>query len=300
VASGENTRYLLVVVTSVSRDGKVKEFQKLGEATVEKRDLSGLSIVDKGRIADMKALESSYLARGDWWNREFETLDDVKGFVGQFLSYPAKEVDPKSETKAELLGVLRDGDSTERDVYDYLIDYLYEERCFLGKDQRPCMFESYGTVIDFLRVMPALSGFPKVEIGRMVVSLRECRFTPLSGVLATFIEKRATALVESMTKDQPHLSDGRNSLPVYRPELRPVSFATMPAGVKWEFIEAPWDLAHVRADLPRSSNRHGLISTDRPLTDEEREQFGLVYQGVVAAGIEAGDDEQEEQHGAGR
>lgn len=57
--------------------------------------------------------------------------------------------------------------------------------------------------------------------------------------------------------------------------LRPASFATLPAGLRWEYVEAPWDLAHVRSDLPRSDNRHGVIATDRSLTIEERERFSL-------------------------
>lgn len=61
----------------------------------------------------------------------------------------------------------------------------------------------------------------------------------------------------------------------YRPMLRPASFATLPAGIKWEYVEAQWDLAHIRSDIPRSDNRLGVIATDRPLTIEEREQFSL-------------------------
>ncbi len=61
----------------------------------------------------------------------------------------------------------------------------------------------------------------------------------------------------------------------YLPRLRPASFATLPAGIKWEYVAAPWDLAHVRTDIPRAANRHGIIRTDRPLTAEERERFDL-------------------------
>lgn len=61
----------------------------------------------------------------------------------------------------------------------------------------------------------------------------------------------------------------------YLPMLRPASFATMPAGVGWEYVESPWDLAHVRTDIPRSDNRHGTIATNRALTADERERFSL-------------------------
>jgi hypothetical protein len=62
----------------------------------------------------------------------------------------------------------------------------------------------------------------------------------------------------------------------YRTTLRPASVTTLPPGVKWEFLEAPWDLAHIRTDLPRSAHRYGVFLTDRRLTDEEREHFDLV------------------------
>ena len=61
----------------------------------------------------------------------------------------------------------------------------------------------------------------------------------------------------------------------YRPMMRPASMVTLPAGVKWEFVEAPWDIAHMRMDLPRSSHRFGMISTDRRLTEDEIEHFDL-------------------------
>jgi hypothetical protein len=61
----------------------------------------------------------------------------------------------------------------------------------------------------------------------------------------------------------------------YRPTIRPASMVALPPGVRWEFVEAPWDIAHVRTDLPRCETRYGLISTDRPLTAEECEHFEL-------------------------
>jgi hypothetical protein len=57
--------------------------------------------------------------------------------------------------------------------------------------------------------------------------------------------------------------------------IRPASMVSLPVGIKWEFVEAPHDIAHLRADLPVSANRHGVIATDRPLTMEEREHFSL-------------------------
>jgi hypothetical protein len=61
----------------------------------------------------------------------------------------------------------------------------------------------------------------------------------------------------------------------YRPMIRPASMVTLPAGIRWEFVEAPYDLAHMRPDLPVSANRYGVIATDRSLTMDEREAFSL-------------------------
>lgn len=49
----------------------------------------------------------------------------------------------------------------------------------------------------------------------------------------------------------------------YRPMIRPASMVTLPVGVKWEFVEAPHEIAHMRTDLPMSDNRFGVIATDR-------------------------------------
>lgn len=60
----------------------------------------------------------------------------------------------------------------------------------------------------------------------------------------------------------------------YRPLLRPASFATLPRGLAWSFVEAPWSLAD-RLALPRCDTPHGLIATDRPLTVAECACFDL-------------------------
>lgn len=65
----------------------------------------------------------------------------------------------------------------------------------------------------------------------------------------------------------------------YAPRLRPAAPWTLPAGVQWEYIEAPWDLAHQMGTIPRSSHRHGLIATDRQLTPDERRHFDLEWIG---------------------
>ena len=64
---------------------------------------------------------------------------------------------------------------------------------------------------------------------------------------------------------------------IYRPLLRPASFCTLPK-VAWSYVQAPWDLAHIRTDIPRCDTPHGLIETDRRLTAEECEVFSLKYE----------------------
>ena len=64
---------------------------------------------------------------------------------------------------------------------------------------------------------------------------------------------------------------------LYRPLLRPASFASLPAGLRWEYVEAPamYGLCN-RSELPRSAHRFGIISTDRALTPEEADRFDLL------------------------
>ena len=63
----------------------------------------------------------------------------------------------------------------------------------------------------------------------------------------------------------------------YRPRLRPVGYATMPSDVKWEFIEAPaYDpMIGARLGIPVSRSQYGIIATDRQLTKEERDRYGM-------------------------
>lgn len=80
----------------------------------------------------------------------------------------------------------------ERNHYDILIDVLYEMRCFVSMvDERPCMFESYDTVIDFPAVTKAMDVFGWEHATKAVTALRCCGFTPLAPVLATYIERQA-------------------------------------------------------------------------------------------------------------
>jgi hypothetical protein len=64
---------------------------------------------------------------------------------------------------------------------------------------------------------------------------------------------------------------------LYRPKLRPASFATLPPGLKWNYAEAPamYGLAN-RPDLPQSRFPYGVIETERQLTPEECYTFDLI------------------------
>ena len=61
----------------------------------------------------------------------------------------------------------------------------------------------------------------------------------------------------------------------YRPLLRPAGFATMPPGLKWDYVEVPREIAHLRPNLPVSRHRYGIIACERELTEDERQRYEL-------------------------
>ena len=63
---------------------------------------------------------------------------------------------------------------------------------------------------------------------------------------------------------------------LYAPMLRPASFATLPRGVAWDYVETPSDGSVNRPDIPRSTRRYGIIRTDRALTRAETNTFELL------------------------
>jgi len=63
---------------------------------------------------------------------------------------------------------------------------------------------------------------------------------------------------------------------LYRPVYRPPGFATLPAGIGWDYVEVPPNLAFYRPDLPVSRYTYGLIKTDRQLTKPELDTFQLL------------------------
>lgn len=70
---------------------------------------------------------------------------------------------------------------------------------------------------------------------------------------------------------------------LYQPLLRPASFATLPSGVKWHYVEAPtMHGLYAGFDLPQSRHRFGVIATDRALTSQEADHFDLLPMPFVA------------------
>jgi hypothetical protein len=59
----------------------------------------------------------------------------------------------------------------------------------------------------------------------------------------------------------------------YIPLLRPASFATLPRGLAWSYVEAPRYITQ-RPDLPTSQFTHGMIEC-RELTIDECLAFDL-------------------------
>jgi hypothetical protein len=91
-------------------------------------------------------------------------------------------------TLTDLQAQLANPDADSRTIYDYLVDHLSAHNCFVGMfSGNPCMFEAYGTLIEFSAVLPTLTGLGEFK-SRIVEVLRTCNFTPLASVLAAYIE----------------------------------------------------------------------------------------------------------------
>lgn len=67
----------------------------------------------------------------------------------------------------------------------------------------------------------------------------------------------------------------------YRMLYRPAYSAALPPGLKWEYVEAPPNIAHRRLDIPCSWYQFGVFKTDRPLTEYELEAYQIVPVGEV-------------------
>lgn len=55
----------------------------------------------------------------------------------------------------------------------------------------------------------------------------------------------------------------------YSHRYRNPGSATLPPRLAFDLVEAPWDIAHLRMDLPKGDRRFGVFTTERPLTDNE-------------------------------
>ncbi len=62
----------------------------------------------------------------------------------------------------------------------------------------------------------------------------------------------------------------------YRTTLRPAPFGGVPHGLKWWFVQLPWDHPGAHHVEPRSLHRYGVIETNRPLTRDEMSNFDIV------------------------
>ena len=61
---------------------------------------------------------------------------------------------------------------------------------------------------------------------------------------------------------------------LYRPLLQPASSYTLPAGVDWDYVQAPVIGGLINwFGLPQSRHPFGVIRTDRELTTEECKCF---------------------------
>lgn len=63
---------------------------------------------------------------------------------------------------------------------------------------------------------------------------------------------------------------------LYRTRYRPPSTTTLPEGVVWTLVEIGWDERHQRPDLPLTRHTYPAFTTDRPLTAEEMDRFGII------------------------
>lgn len=63
----------------------------------------------------------------------------------------------------------------------------------------------------------------------------------------------------------------------YTMRYRPAGFATLPHGLRWEYVEAParWDCGVRRPDLPMSKHPFGVFTADRELTQDELRSYEI-------------------------
>jgi hypothetical protein len=63
---------------------------------------------------------------------------------------------------------------------------------------------------------------------------------------------------------------------IYRTKFRPPSVSTLPDGIGYTLVEIGPDEAHLRPDLPVTRHTFPAFTTNRPLTPEEMDRFGII------------------------
>jgi len=107
---------------------------------------------------------------------------DVNAVVRQVV---AGQLPAMSDTDFAILGF--DCASGLRSKYDHLIGLMEDFKCFEGMDGRPCMFESYGTLINFKALPAFVEAFGRERTEQAIEVLRDCEFTPLAPLVATYL-----------------------------------------------------------------------------------------------------------------
>ncbi|KLR57294.1 hypothetical protein [Diaphorobacter sp. J5-51] len=107
---------------------------------------------------------------------------DVQAIVQQVLD---GALVPLSHYDHMLIGF--DGARHPRTKYDYLIDLMGEFQCFHSMDGRRCMFESYGATVDFKALQCFVDAFGQQRTEQAIELLRDCEFTPLASLVATYL-----------------------------------------------------------------------------------------------------------------
>lgn len=107
---------------------------------------------------------------------------DVDAIVSLVLQ---EQLPAMSDTDFAILGF--DCASSLRSKYDYLIDLMEGFKCFEGMDGLPCMFESYGTLVNFKALPAFVDAFGRERTQKAIEVLRECEFTPLASLVGTYL-----------------------------------------------------------------------------------------------------------------
>jgi hypothetical protein len=61
----------------------------------------------------------------------------------------------------------------------------------------------------------------------------------------------------------------------YSHRYRNPGAATLPSRLAFDLVEVPWDMAHLRMDLPKGDRRFGVFTTERPLTEDELRTYEI-------------------------